>query len=373
MKNDFVIMFLIAALGYLFGSIKFRGLSLGSSGVLLVALIFGHFGLQVPELLRNFGLILFVSAVGYTAGPIFFQLFSKKALTFIVLGILMVTVGIAVTMLCAFLFHLPVDLSIGMFTGALTSTPGLAVATELWGDIAATGYGIAYPFGVVGVVLFVQLLPKISKIDIHSEVSRLRAYKDSAASAGSVQNHIPIDSMGFFALSIAIVLGMLFSKITIPLSNGLSFSLGTSGGPLLSGLIIGHFGHIGKISLTCPEKTLGFVRELGLILFLMGAGTQAGAQFVAILLQYGIRLFILGALITVIPMIVGYVVGQKLFTLELISTLGAITGGMTSTPALGALIDMSGADEVAAPYAATYPIALISIVFFIQVISLLCL
>lgn len=68
---------------------------------------------------------------------------------------------------------LPTALSIGIMTGALTSTPGLAAALEATGDsIASVGYGIAYPFGVLAVVLFVQLLPKILKIDLIKDLDR---------------------------------------------------------------------------------------------------------------------------------------------------------------------------------------------------------
>ena len=108
-----------------------------------------------------------------------------------------------------------------------------------------------------------------------------------------------------------------------------------------------------------------------LLLFLVGAGVQGGAGFVETLRSEGGMLFVYGAVMTLIPMLVGYVVAAKLLKLSLFNNLGSITGGMTSTPALGTLIDVAGTDDVASAYAATYPIALVSVVLSSQFIVLL--
>ena len=107
------------------------------------------------------------------------------------------------------------------------------------------------------------------------------------------------------------------------------------------------------------------------MLFLVGAGVQGGAGFVETLRSEGGMLFVYGAVMTLIPMLVGYVVAAKLLKLSLFNNLGSITGGMTSTPALGTLIDVAGTDDVASAYAATYPIALVSVVLSSQFIVLL--
>lgn len=366
-KNPFITMFLICSIGYLLGSIKLKNISLGSSGVLLVALLFGHYGFAIDAIVRNLGLILFVTAVGYLAGPDFVKLFKRKALSFIFLGITIVLVGAIICFFVIVWGKVPPALAIGMFTGALTSTPGLAAATETLGNLAATGYGIAYPFGVLGVVLFVQLIPKVAKNDVNNDI------KDDSHDLTNTTDtkYKPIEKSGLFAFSLAILFGMIIANIKIPLGSNLSFSLGTSGGPLMVGLLFGHFKHFGNISLACPKATLSTIKELGLILFLAGAGTQAGAGFLAILQQYGIKLFFFGAVITIIPMIFGFICGKKLFKLPLFDNLGAITGGMTSTPALGALIAVAKSERVAASYAATYPIALTMVVMITQVLSMI--
>lgn len=94
---------------------------------------------------------------------------------------------------------------------------------------------------------------------------------------------------------------------------------------------------------------------------------EAGAGFIEILKEQGVVLFLYGALITLIPMLVGYFVAMKL---SLFNTLGSICGGMTSTPALGTLIRVTGTDDVASAYAATYPVALVFVVLSCQFIGI---
>lgn len=372
-KSDIMIVFSIAVLGYLLGSVHIKGLSLGTSGVLLVALVFGHFNLLVPKVLQDVGLISFVTAVGFIAGPGFFRNFKKKAISYVLLGIAIILAGSATCVGVIKLAGIPTDLSVGMMSGALTSTPGLAAAIESTGsDMASVGYGIAYPFGVVGVVLFVQLIPKILKIDIEKERERLAAVAaQKVETVETKKQYRSLDEFGLLAFALAAVLGVLLGKITIPLPGGAQFSLGTSGGPLLAGLVMGHFAHVGPVAIDVPKKTLDVVREVGLALFLMGAGTNAGQGFIEILSQYGVALFLLGAVMTILPMVVGYILAVKVFKIDVISSLGSICGGMTSTPALGTLMAVTRTEAVAISYAATYPLALIMVVLCCQFIPIL--
>lgn len=373
-SNTLMMVFLIAVIGYLVGSIKICGLELGTAGILLVALVFGHFGVEIPDLVRELGLICFVTSVGFIAGPKFFRNFKSNAASYILLGILVIAAGALVCVAVIKVFGIPTDISVGMMTGALTSTPGLAAALEATGsDAASVGYGITYPFGVVGVVLFVQLVPKILKVDMAEE----RAKFEAAAGVEVEEYHktkkeelFYADSMGFFPFSLAIALGIILAKIEIPLPGGAVFALGTSGGPLIAGLILGHFGHFGRLSVQVEKHVLECLREFGLALFLLGAGSQAGAGFVEILKEHGVMLFLYGALMTLIPMFIGYFFAVKVLHLNLFNTLGSICGGMTSTPALGTLIRVAETDDVASAYAATYPIALVSVVLASQFIGI---
>jgi len=144
--------------------------------------------------------------------------------------------------------------------------------------------------------------------------------------------------------------------------------LGTTGGTLIVSLIIGYIAHIGPISLTPKESTLKVFREVGLMLFLVGAGIAGGISFVK---YFDIMYFVYGVIMTIIPMIVGFLFAKYVLKLSLLNNLGSITGGMTSTPALGTLINVSGTEEVASAYAATYPIALIAVVLISQFLIIL--
>ena len=103
-------------------------------------------------------------------------------------------------------------------------------------------------------------------------------------------------------------------------------------------------------------------------LFLIGAGVPGGVNFIK---YVKVSYFIYGAILTIVPMIVGYVLGKYVFKLSVFNNLGSITGGMTSTPALGTLIATAGTDEVAAAYAATYPLALVAIVLGAKLLVML--
>lgn len=372
MGSTLFVLFLVAFLGYLVGGIKIKGIELGTAGVLLVALVFGHFGFTVDKIVEEIGIALFVGSVGLIAGPKFFRNFAKNATSYVLLGAIIILTGAAACALTVKVGGISAPLAAGLFSGALTSTPGFAAAKEAAGalsDTVAIGYGIAYPFGVLGVVLFVQLMPKILRIDMDKERAQF-----AAASGVSVEGHkgklINIDPMGMMQFCLTIVFGVALGKITIPLPGGANFSLGTSGGPLIAGLIVGHFGHVGPINLSCDKKLLEHFREFGLALFLIAAGLKGGAGFVETLAEEGVMLFVWGAIMTVAPLLIGYIFARYVLKLSLFNNLGAICGGMTSTPALGTLISVTKTEDVATAYASTYPIALVAVVLACQFIVL---
>lgn len=382
------VIFTIGTLGYLFGAIKIKGISLGTAGVLVVALIYGIFVSHVPSFtvgsteialfnadikskfsfVSSLGTVTFVSSVGLIAGPKFFKSFSRATMSYVYLGALAILIGSGVTI--AFILldkNLPAPLAVGLMAGALTSTPGLSAAKEVAGeasDMATAGYGIAYLFGILGVVLFVQIMPKLLNVNMEEERKKFVAV-ETKADAANEKPLFKIGTMGFFPFLLTVMLGCAIGAIKIP---GINFSLGNSGGCLIAGLIIGHFGHVGRIDLKIDKNSLNFFRELGLVLFLIGAGVPGGVNFISnIRLSY----FFYGALITLAPMIICYIIGRKAFKLDIFNTLGSITGGMTSTPALGSLIQTAGTDDVASSYAATYPVALAFITIAAKVIIML--
>ena len=166
-SESYFSLFLIIAVGFLIGRIKIRGVSLDISAVIFVALLFGHYGIIIPGDFQNVGLVLFLFTIGLQAGPGFFGSFRSKGGAIIIIAVMVVGLAAGTTVITAWMFNIDFSLSVGLFTGALTSTPGLAAAIDTTGSsLASIGYGIAYPFGVVGVILFVRLLPGLFKVKV---------------------------------------------------------------------------------------------------------------------------------------------------------------------------------------------------------------
>ncbi len=395
----FVIAFLVIGVGYLLGGINIKGVTLGTAGVFLVAILVGYLCTLVPENagvfsgfhltestdvvkflkgpIQNIGLILFVGSVGFIAGPNFFKNLAKNFKTYIVLGIVIILTGTLVAVLCTLFTDYGPEYWAGVLSGALTSTPGFSAAKDAadasFESLITLGHAIAYPMGVVGVVLFVQLLPKFLKADMNKERELLKI--GGAEETRDYSKFFKVEDFGFMPFALAIVAGLLLGSITIPLTgdgyNGPCFSLGTTGGVLIMCLVFGHFGHIGKLSLEVKEGTLKVMRELGLALFLLGAGVHGGVSLVEQISANGgaaivIWGFVGGLVMTIAPLIVGYFLGRYVLKLPLLNNLGSITGGMTSTPALGTLISTAKTDDVASAYASTYPIALVLVVLASQ-------
>ncbi len=391
----------IVALGYLLGRITIKGVSLGTAGVFVISLLFGAFfyndlanamksaeiaqnGLKIVE---NLGLVFFVTSVGFIAGPKFFKNLKQNFKSYILLGVAIIVSGGLTCVICYLIgrngaadqreFLAIMD---GLLSGSLTTTPGFSAAKETVKNVYAAnpdmanhlesavtvGYGIAYLFGVIGVVLFVQIMPKIVHADMDEERRKLESVH-LGTSEKKVLNLINIDDMGLGAFGLAALIGLVVGNIKIPLTSqgltGTCFSLTTTGGALITALVFGHFSHIGKINIMPPKKTLECLRELGLMIFLIGAGVAGGANFVK---YFKPVYFLYGALMTLVPMIVGFIIATKILKLSLLNSLGSITGGMTSTPALGTLIHVAKTEDVASAYAATYPIALLAVVLVSQ-------
>ena len=402
------VVFSVLLLGYLLGRIKIKVISLGDAGVFIIALLFGALFFHVDEwtgdllfaassghydfeaglsLLESFGLILFVTSVGFIAGPKFFGNFKRNFKSYVLLGVIIILAGGLSAVACIGMGEVIgygssiktqdgfVAMIVGLLSGSLTSTPAFSAAKATveaqYTGLVSVGHGIAYIFGVIGVVLFVQLIPKMTKANMEEERAKL-VIKTEEEKKKPIAKLFDIDHMGIAAFSLAAILGTFIGQIKIPLSSeglsGTCFSLTTTGGCLLVSLVLGHFGRIGKVSIMPAQTTLKLFRELGLVLFLVGAGIPGGAEFVQ---NFDPMYFVYGIIMTILPLIVGYLFAKYVLKLSLLNNLGSITGGMTSTPALGTLISTAGTEDVAAAYAATYPIALIAVVLVSQFLVIL--
>ncbi|MGC4064632.1 MAG: putative transporter [Polyangiaceae bacterium] len=167
MAQAILALALVASLGLFIGRLKVGGISLGIAGTLFSGILLGHLGLRIDhhvlEFAREFGLVLFVYTVGMQVGPGFFDSLKRQGAAMNLLAALIVFSGVGVAVAAIFLLKLPVPAVVGLLSGAVTNTPSLGAAQQtlelssrLTPDLAklpAVGYAVAYPFGVVGIII----------------------------------------------------------------------------------------------------------------------------------------------------------------------------------------------------------------------------
>ncbi|MDR2126790.1 MAG: putative transporter [Prevotellaceae bacterium] len=179
----------VISLGFLLGKIKIFGVSLGVTFVLFVGIAAGHFGFTVnSEILafvKDFGLILFVYFIGLQVGPGFFASFKKDGLQMNMLTCTTVLLNIAVTLAIYYLANnVSMPTMVGILSGAVTNTPGLGAAQSTLeqagsAESVAVGYAIAYPLGVIGIILSLLAMRYFFKIKLDKENETLHSSKDS--------------------------------------------------------------------------------------------------------------------------------------------------------------------------------------------------
>lgn len=524
LSESHIVLFLIISLGFILGRIKIKGISLDISAIIFVALLFGHFGHSVPRDIQFIGLLLFIFTVGIEAGPGFFQAFRSQGIKLTLLAITLVVSAAITTFIISYAFDVDMNLAAGLFTGALTSTPGLAVAIDSsQSTMASIGYGIAYPFGVLGVIFFVKILPKILKQDIsqvekeikdhaleenpdiynknfmvenkniegktiaqiniremtgavisrikqkdrnftpssdtvlyegdiikavgtseslekvekligkrtdisiplgneyevstilvtnksivNKSISKLNLFKRYNATItrikrssieiiptgetqiffgdkliiacekenmGKIANLLGNDSKAlshtdFFPIAMGIILGYLVGNIQISFFDKFTFQFGLTGGVLITAILLSKIGKTGPIVWTMSGVANNLLRLIGLLFFLSAVGTNAGAQMVSTYQEYGFKLFIMGAFITIIPMVIAAFISRYFLKLNILTLLGAVTGSMTSTPGLAAVDTITDSNAPHIAYATVYPIAMVVLIICVHILSI---
>jgi putative transport protein len=527
LSNPIFLLLLIIILGEILGRIRLWSFSLGPAAIIFVALAFGHFGFILPAGIQTIGLALFIYAVGLQAGPGFLNSFRNHGLPMTVGVLLMTAVGIAVTYACCRIFDFDAATGAGLLSGAMTSTPSLAAVVEIVGDDKAPAvYGVTYIFGVIGVALFIRILPQVLRVDISSEEERLarelaainppitfrhlevsnanlfgkrvveiflkeiapvtitrllrRGAKepelvgaDTVLQEGDklrvvgrpadlekiqlyighpVEGEIAFDrvltkksiivskrefsgtTLGFFnfrevfnvqvaritrngvdlpadahtrlhlgdvlhavgderslrnisrilgdnlkatyditllPILLGLLFGLLLGQLTIPLPFIGPFTLGTAGGTLLAGLLLGARYQTGPFIWDLPSAGNRLIRDLGLALFMAAVGTSAGLTFVPTLQSEGIPLLLSGVLVTLLPVAIGAAAGYWLLRIRFLRLLGMLTGGMTSASGLETASSLSSTPYAHASYATVYPVALIGKILAAKILILL--
>ena len=184
-----LLSFVIAA-GIQLGKIKVFGVSLGITLVLFVGIILGHFGFtinhNVIHFFKEFGLILFVYSVGMQVGPGFFSSFKQGGITLNMLACGIVFLGVLTAVILHYATGIPMPTTVGILSGAVTNTPGLGAAQQAFSDMhgvsdntIALGYAVAYPLGVIGIILSIILIKYIFRVSFDKENEQLNSEDSS--------------------------------------------------------------------------------------------------------------------------------------------------------------------------------------------------
>ena len=372
-------------LGLLLGKIKIAKISLGITWVLFVGIAFSACGIslnaEMLHVIKEFGLILFVVAVGLQVGPGFFRSFKKGGLAMNLMALVNVSLGVLITVIIAKVAKQDLADMAGVYTGAITNTPGLSAAQQAVTDIGiegaadrlAAGYAVAYPLAVVGMILTCILLKAFCRIDLNNEPTTLNFEPSTTLnSKPSTLN----SKKGFLLILVFVIiaLGIIVGSIPIPVGMKAPIKLGLAGGPLVVAIIGGWLGvKKGWFSTEFTEgQGVHALREVGIALFLAGVGLGAGGQFVATVQEHYMWV-VYGVIITMVPPILVGLFGRLVLKMNYYTLMGFIGGSHTDPPTL-AFANTVAPEGCKLPnmgYATVYPLTMFLRIFSAQLLILL--
>ena len=370
--------------GLLLGKIKIANVSLGITWVLFVGIALSACGVSLNHdmlhIIKEFGLILFVVAVGLQVGPGFFRSFKKGGLAMNLMALANVALGVAITVVIAKAANQDLADMAGVYTGAITNTPGLSAAQQAVSDMGveggaerlAAGYAVAYPLAVVGMIVTCILLRPLCRIDLQNEPSteeslELKAEKQATPTS---QRH----KVNLIPIFVIIALGIIVGSIPIPVGMKAPIKLGLAGGPLVVA-IIGSWLGVKKGWFTTEftdSHGVWMLREVGIALFLAGVGLGAGGQFVETVQEHYMWV-VYGLLITMIPPVMAGLFGRLVLKVNYYTLMGFIGGSHTDPPTL-AFANTVAPESCKLPnmgYATVYPLTMFLRIFTAQLLVLL--
>ncbi|MBR6662403.1 MAG: putative transporter [Alistipes sp.] len=192
-----LVLSLVVALGVALSKIKIRGISFGVTWILFVGIVAGHYGLTIDHdtlhFIKEFGLILFVYSIGLQVGPGFFSSFKEGGVKMVCCAASVVVLGAITTYIIHLLTGTPMTTMVGVMSGAVTNTPGLGAAQQAYADATgvndptiALGYAVAYPLGVVGIILSMIAIRFITRVNYVEETKALAAISSERNFADSI-------------------------------------------------------------------------------------------------------------------------------------------------------------------------------------------
>ncbi|MCQ2294835.1 MAG: putative transporter [Bacteroidales bacterium] len=536
--QSILLLALTIAAGLYLGQFKIKGVSLGVTWVLFVGLILSHFGM-VPDssmmtFIKDFGLILFVYAIGLQVGPSFFSSLKEGGLKLNIVAIVMIVMACVTAAILAFATNTPLDVMTGIMTGAVTNTPSLGAAQQTLkdagsanGPMLSSAYAVAYPLAVLSIIFVPIIMRAILRIDSNKEeqeakssnttererialkvtlidnltveqltklftgkfiISRImrqdgqeehvnsttiirkgdilriiigkdatpefvkiigeqlndkeipwedkagnlvskrivvtrpeiqgrtigelqlgkrynvtitgvkRASVDLLASASlqlqmgdrvlvvgedeNVQqcaqklgNSLKrLDIPNLIPIFIGIVLGILVGIIPIKFPGiPQPVKLGLAGGPLIVSILIARFGPMYKVVTYATTSALMMLREMGICLFLGAVGLTSGAGFVQTIVDGGYMWIIYGLIITIVPIVIGFLLARLVYKMPYYTIVGLISGSYTDPPALAFANASTETDRPAVAYATVYPLTMFLRIFAGEIMILIAL
>ena len=370
-------------LGLLLGKIKIANVSLGITWVLFIGIGISALGVTLNpgmlHIVKEFGLILFVTAVGLQVGPTFFNSFKKGGLAMNLMALANVALGVLITYIIAKVANQSLTDMAGVYTGAITNTPGLSAAQQAVTDAGdpdaanrlAAGYAVAYPLAVVGMIMTCIILRPLCKIDLKNEPTTMHV---ESLSETFNNNTKKVLKQPLIPLFIIIALGIIIGSIPIPVGMDAPVKLGLAGGPLVVAIIAGWLGvEKGWYTTEFTDgKGVHMLREVGIALFLAGVGLGAGGIFVeTVKLHYIWVLY--GFIITIVPPIIVATFGRLVLKMNYYTLMGFIGGSHTDPPTL-AFANNIAPDGCKLPntgYATVYPLTMFLRIFTAQLLVLL--
>ena len=547
--HSILLIALVMGIGIYLGRFKVKGVSLGSTWILFIGILLSHFGLRAdPEILhfvKEFGLILFVFSIGLQVGPGFFHSFKSGGVKMNLLAAMNILLAVILTWAISAISGEDLRTMVGVMSGAVTNTPGLGAAQQTFIDVAASagvdsvqasraasglasGYAVAYPIGVIGVILVILLFKAIFKIDPSRERADLQAHEDNSGQARrmhvAVENpaifgkklydilhefeadlvvsrimkgneiifptgdtvlnegdkvlivtsqeevdkirilfgqevpmhvsdwvekdhhlvarrvsvtkssltgkklkdlhfrsvyevsvtrviragvqlvaspdlyiqmgdglicvgteeHIDrlaekvgnssssLDKPNLVPIFLGIVVGIIFGSLPIRFPGiPQAIKLGLAGGPLIIAILLGHFGPKYKVTTYTTMSANLMIREIGISLFLAAVGLGAGENFVSSIVNGGYWWILYGALITIVPLSITFLVARALCHLNFYQICGLISGSTTNPPVLAFAQGMYGSDYTSVNYATVYPLSMFLRVLVAQLLILI--
>ena len=204
--HSILMMALVIAAGIVLGKIKIKGISLGVTWILFAGIAFSHFGMRVDgevlHIFKEFGLILFVYSIGMQVGPGFFSSFKKGGVRLNMLAAGIVLLGVVTTYVIYLVTDVPIATMVGIMSGAVTNTPGLGAAQQANMDLTgadnpdiATGYAVAYPLAVIGIILTIVVLRYMFRVNLAQEEEKATGSEENKDAARQLSLHMTNPSL----------------------------------------------------------------------------------------------------------------------------------------------------------------------------------